>query len=312
MTGPETGNDLADQTGVTPNNVRLLISSENLADMVEIALRLDGILITDDSDGEPGLIIAGPSDFFTLKQSGNTGSGHVRILVLISDEVDIPKDTEYLVVPFHADEYDLDPGLLIKKVREMLSGKRASATKNPVTNLPGAAAFESELRERISTGERFGVVFADLNQFKSYNKAYSYSHGDRMLQTVANLMLDLLENNPHPQNFLSHLGNDDFAIITSEKLAHPIAEKIVDSFDEMVAQFYDVSDLSRGTVIISDPRGNETEYPIVTITLAVILSSRNAFSHAAEAIDIAEDMLTYLKARDVTESCCIVERKDPD
>jgi diguanylate cyclase (GGDEF)-like protein len=226
--------------------------------------------------------------------------------------VDSRQGIEYLLVPRHGDDHDLDPGLLTKKVHEMLSGRKQSVERNPVTDLPGAAAFEAELRERISTGERFGVVFADLNQFKYFNKAYSYSRGDEMLCALGSLMQAILDKNPHPQNFLAHLGSDDFALITSEKQAQMVAELIVDRFDEMVSEFYDVADLSRGSVIITDRKAREYECPIVTIALAVILSSRNAFSHAAEALDIADELLDYLKSRDVTESCCIVERKSAE
>jgi diguanylate cyclase (GGDEF)-like protein len=312
MTGPDMQHESSVRVDGTQGEVRLNIGDETLADMVEIVLRLDSIAVAAEGNGTPGLVIADPSGYtdFLKEEDNEIPAG--KILLLISDEVDIPEDIEYIIVPHHGGEFDLDPGLLTKKVHEMLSGKRPSVARNPVTNLPGAAAFEAELRQRIGTGERFGVVFADLNQFKSYNKAYSYSHGDHMLQALAGLMNEILDKNPHPQNFLAHLGNDDFALITSEKLAQPVAEKIVDSFDEMVASFYDVTDLTRGNVIITDRHGTEMECPIVTIALAVILSSRNALSHAAEAIDIADEMLEYLKSRDVTESCCIVERKSAD
>ncbi len=288
--------------------VRLSISDTTLTDLVEIALRLEGLPVGTQVSDEPGLLIADPSGLPGPWEDKAETVPIERILLLVHDETDIPDGIEYLVVPSHGDAYDLDPGLLVRKVREMLSGRRTTAERNPVTGLPGAAAFESEIRERISSGERFGVVFADLNGFRSYNKAYSYSRGDKVLVALGQLMQKVLDRNPHPQNFLAHLGSDDFALITSEKLAPVIAEEVVDSFDEMVAGFYDVSDLTRGSVIITDRRGAEVECPIVTIALAAVLSSRRALSHAAEAYDLAEELLRVLKSRDVTESCCIVER----
>jgi GGDEF domain-containing protein len=290
--------------------IRLALSDETLADMVEIALRLEGIPVEDDSNSDSNrLIIADINGFSDVEQSILSSGANKQILLLLQNEIDIPEGIEYLIVPQQGNDFDLDPELLVKKVKDLLSGRRPSVEKNPVTGLPSAAAFESELRDRISTGERFGVIYADLNQFKNYNRAYSYSRGDQMLIGVGDLMKRTLDKNPSPQNFLAHIGSDDFAIITSEKLAQGIAESIVDSFDEMIAGFYDVSDLSRGTVIVSDRKGNEFESPIVTIALAVILSSRRGLTHAAEALDIAEDLLDILKKRDVLESCCIVERR---
>ncbi len=302
-------NDSTTQVEQAVSNVRISISDETLADMVEITLRLEGVPVEDEPSENPGLLIADPVSYSGTGNENSPTVSQNRTLLLVADEVDIPEGIEYLVVPGRGDDFDLDPELLIGKVKDMLSGRRPSAEINPVTGLPSAGAFESELRDRISTGERFGVVFADLYHFKSYNRAYSYSKGDRMLVAVGELMKSVLDKNPHPQNFIAHLGSDDFAIITSEKFAQAIAEEIVDLFDEMVAGFYDVNDLTRGTVLVTDRRGHETECPIVTIALAVLLSSRRALSHAAEAFDIAEDLLAMLKSRDVTESCCVVERK---
>lgn len=309
MTPKVAGNQTKYPNGGSLKDVRLEIADETLADMVEIALRLENVPIQEDSTSTSGLLVTDIDGYNGLERSDTESYTANQILLLVGDEVDIPEGIEYLVVPLNGGDVDLDPGMLISKVKDLLAGRRRSTDRNPTTGLPGASAFEAELRERIATGERFGVIFADLNQFKSYNKAYSYTKGDQMLVAVGELMVGLLDSYSHPQNFISHLGSDDFALITSEKQAQALAEEIVDSFDEMVAGFYDVLDLQRGSVLYNDRRGVEVECPIVTISLAVLLSSRRALSHAAEALDIADELLALLKSRDVTESCCVVERK---
>jgi diguanylate cyclase (GGDEF)-like protein len=288
-------------------DIRLLIDDPNLNDLVEISLRLEGLSVESDSTEEPGLIIVDTSGYQQLNHDSDVAFAPGKILLLAGDEIEISPGQEYLIVPKHASEFNLDPDLLARKVREMLSGAKPSAERNPVTGIPGTAAFEAELRERINTGERFGILFADINQFKNYNKAYSYARGDQMLVSIGQLLGKILERHPHPQNFLAHLGSDDFTIITSEKLAPVMAAELVDEFDEMVASFYDVADLARGYVIFTDRYGQETRQTLVTISLAVILSSKRPVSHAAEVLDIAEELLAYLKSRDIVESCCIVD-----
>ena len=287
--------------------IRLAIDNEALSDLVEISLRLEGLRIDSGAQAIPSLVIADTDGYSRITGEENHDSPVGRMLLLASDEVEIPVGFEYLVVPKHGGDFDLNPDLLVRKVREMLTGVRPSPEHNPVTGLPSAAAFESELRERINTGERFGVLFADLNMFKNYNKAYSYARGDRMMVAIGELLKRVIEAHPHPQNFLAHLGSDDFTIITSEKLAPVMAAEIVDEFDEMVAEFYDVSDLARGYIVLTDRSGQESRQPLVTIALAVILSSKRPISHAAEVLEIAEDLLKYLKSRDIVESCCIVD-----
>jgi diguanylate cyclase (GGDEF)-like protein len=299
----------ATRGGQKLGEVRLSIADEALGDLVEIALRLEGLPVQgEEDDSFPALLVADPHGVALLGER-QTGRPQELTLLLVADETDIPSGSEYLVVPHHGADYELDPDILVRKVRSMLSGKKPSAERNPVTGLPGAAAFEAELSARIGSGERFGVLFADLAHFKSYNKAYSYARGDRMLVTLGELMQSVMGRHQHPQNYLAHLGSDDFALITSEKQAPFIAEEIVDAFDDMAASFYDVADLARGCIVLTDRRGNETPCPLVTIAIAVILSSRRPLGHPAEALDIAEELLDYLKSRDIQESCCIVERR---
>ncbi len=300
--------DVPSCAGKASESVHLSISDSVLNDLVELALRLDDVPIQVKPVAETGLLIADSEGHSAVNDLEGPAIPNERILLLVADEVEIPVGAEYLVVPKVGDNYDLDPELLVGKVRSLLEGKRPSAERSPVTGLPGMAAFEAELRGRISTGERFGVVFADLNHFRSFNKAYSYARGDTLLIALAELLDKSLSHHPHPQNFLAHLGSDDFTIITSEKLAPDLAEEIVDAFDEMVASHYDVRDLARGHVVMEDRRGNESQHRIVTIALAVILSSRRGIAHPAEVLDIAEEMLQVLKSRDIQESCCIVER----
>lgn len=288
------------------NVVGLFIEDPVLRDLVEISLRLDGIPVESEIGEKGFLLLADVEGYRILLEKGWNISGN-NILLLISDESDIPEKVQYLMVPKLGNEYKLDSSLLVRKVTEMITGKKPAAERNPVTGLPGAAAFEAELRERINTGERFGVIFADLNLFKNYNKAYSYARGDEMLVAIAELLENILERHSHPQNFLSHMGSDDFTIITSEKLAPVIAAEIVDKFDEVVAPFYDVADLARGSVVLTDRSGKVSYEPLVTISLAVILSSKRTVSHAAEVIDVAEELLRFLKSRDIVESCCIVD-----
>lgn len=287
--------------------VRLSIQDSSLSDIVEIALRLEGVRVIESVGKTRFLLIADPDGYSRYASKETSQVQAHKTLLLVGDEVDIIEGIEYLVVPKKADDYDLDPDLLLRKVRQILAGHRPTAERNPVTGLPGDAAFESELRERINSGERFGVLFCDINHFKNYNKGYSYARGDLMLEALGDLMSEVMMRHPHPQNFLSHLGSDDFALITSEKLAPIMGEEIVDEFDERVASFYDVSDLARGYLVFSDRRGNEEQAPLVTIAAAVILSSKHKLMHAAEALDIAEELLSVLKQRDITESCCIVE-----
>ncbi|HDS30892.1 MAG TPA: hypothetical protein ENN67_07620, partial [Firmicutes bacterium] len=115
------------KTGTEPaaGKVGLAISKGLLSDLVELTLRLDGIKVRENKDEPVKLIITDQKNL----EAAPDKTASTRILLLVSDESDITSETEYLVVPETKGDFDLDPELLVRKVREMLSGRRPSTER---------------------------------------------------------------------------------------------------------------------------------------------------------------------------------------
>ena len=61
----------------------------------------------------------------------------------------------------------------------------------------------------LATGRPLAVLCLDLDRFKEVNDLFGHAAGDTLLQTVANCVSGLLDDN----QMMARLGGDEFAII---------------------------------------------------------------------------------------------------
>jgi diguanylate cyclase (GGDEF)-like protein len=80
---------------------------------------------------------------------------------------------------------------------------------HPSTRLPGTAQIERDITERIRSGEKFAVCYADLDHFKEFNDRYGYNRGDGVIGIVSRMLRDMVRAYA-PTGFIGHIGGDDF------------------------------------------------------------------------------------------------------
>ncbi len=110
---------------------------------------------------------------------------------------------------------------------------RDQAFRDPLTGLYNRRFLEENLSLRISEAGRYsssaGVIFLDLDGFKSVNDTWGHAAGDRLLQAVSGT----LEKNLRTSDVAGRWGGDEFMVIipgadlsslekTSEKLRNLI------------------------------------------------------------------------------------------
>ena len=82
---------------------------------------------------------------------------------------------------------------------------------NPLTELPGNVLIEQQLQHCIDSLEGYGVLYLDLDNFKPYNDVYGFEKGDQVLMHLA----DILKGIVSPNDFIGHIGGDDFIVVDS-------------------------------------------------------------------------------------------------
>jgi hypothetical protein len=61
--------------------------------------------------------------------------------------------------------------------------------------------------------------------------------------------------------------------------------------------YYDAEDRARGHLITEGRRGGRTEFPMVTLSIAIVTNETQQFHHAAQIADVAAQLKKYAKAK---------------
>lgn len=125
----------------------------------------------------------------------------------------------------------------IKRQLEELHGSRQElehiARHDELTGLPNRRHFQERLEQTLArakrTGERFALLFIDVDNFKRINDQWGHEGGDAVLKAVAMR----LSATTRKADIVARMGGDEFLVMLenpahSEDVAH-IAEKLLES-----------------------------------------------------------------------------------
>ena len=145
---------------------------------------------------------------------------------------------------------------------------------NPLTRLPGNRSIESEVCHRLHEPDNLAVLYIDLDHFKAYNDKFGFEAGDRVIQFTATCLQQALQVVDHAGDFLGHIGGDDFIVITTPRMAERIGHEIIRLFDADIPTFYPEEDRERGHIVALDRRGARQQFPLITLSIAVVTNER--------------------------------------
>ena len=188
------------------------------------------------------------------------------------------------------------PKTLLNKVNSLALKSRLVKKMNPLTELPGKQYLEEELNQLIQNGVSFDLVFTDLKGFVSFNKAYGFEEGNKVIQYIVTLFQDELSKMDGHEGKVYHFGGDDFCILLKPGYANDLSKKIIARFDLEIPQFYQESDRSRGGLILTNRRGLIEQWPIMTLAMVLISNGNRKINNWLEAEMIAVEMLKYTKS----------------
>jgi len=187
-----------------------------------------------------------------------------------------------------------DTKLLACKLKMILARSRRDLGVNPTTKLPGANIIQSEMSRRIAEGKRFAACYADLDNFKAYNDYYGYHYGDSLIRMTSEIIRDVVYSRTK-DGFVGHVGGDDFAFIIPPDKVHTVCDRIIKIFDRMIIRRYKKEDVLRGHIVTTNRRGKKERYPIMTLSIAVIVNQKRMLKHVGEISHMIMDLKCYTK-----------------
>ena len=240
---------------------------------------------------------------------GHFRSSHIPILLLTAKGGEEDKlvgleggANDYVTKPWTSRE-------LVQRVRNHLAWSNTQRAVSPLTGLPGNVSILAERQRRVDQGEPFAQMFLDLDNFKAFNDRYGFPRGDTAIQAVAEVLVNVVRGKGRPEDFVGHIGGDDFQVLTEPARAEDLAEAIKDGLEARLPLLYEDEDRALGFVRVLNRRHEFENFPLMSATIAVAVYDPAAGKHLAQVDDALRELKQYGKS--LPGSVVVTERRRP-
>jgi len=160
----------------------------------------------------------------------------------------------------------------VQKMLDSLAKVQVELAKgsNPLSGLPGNVAIEREFNRRAKDAVLSSMIYIDLDNFKVYNDVYGFNQGDKVILLTAQVLRDAVKSHGAPQDFIGHVGGDDFVVIAAKDVSDAISAAVVESFAEEVPKLYTKEDRERGYICGKSRDGVEQCFPLITASIGIL------------------------------------------
>jgi len=181
---------------------------------------------------------------------------------------------------------------------------------SPLTRLPGGTAIENILNKRISAKASIAFCLMDIDNFKAYNDHYGYAKGNDVITATAGMISEAVAKYGTEEDFIGHIGGDDYVVITTPDLYPRICQSVIDTFDRTIPGFYDEEDRERGHIVGENRQGQEVKFPLATLSIAVVTNIKRKFKNHIQYGEVAAEMKEHAKT--VAGSTFMVDQRGDD
>lgn len=188
---------------------------------------------------------------------------------------------------------------LDREIQEMMLKIKDSQLRyldaSPLTRLPGNLAIEQVLKGKMDRGEKFALCYVDLDDFKAYNDKYGYAKGSDVIKMSGEVIYRAKDEHADTQDFVGHIGGDDFVLVTSPDKVEQVCQSIISDFDRLITDYYHPEDRTRGYIEGPDRYGVMRRFPVMSISIAVVSDVRRSFRSPVEIAKVATEIKDYVK-----------------
>ena len=182
------------------------------------------------------------------------------------------------------------------RIQRVINRSRRDLSINPSTHLPGPSIIEHEIMRQLNMEAEFAVCYADLDNFKAYNDYYGYVFGDKVIQLTARIIKDIVFDVCR-EGFVGHIAGDDFIMIIPPEEVDRICSQVIQTFDRLISYRYMPEDREAGHITTTNRRGEIEEFPLLTISIAVLVNLNGKFTHIGQMSKMLADLKTATKRK---------------
>lgn len=219
----------------------------------------------------------------------NLRTSHIPILFLTqkddrSDKIaglELGAD-DYITKPFDIEELRL-------RLQNALRRASYESLTSPVTGLPSSRLIEDQLKRLLRT-KGWSVIYSGVNDFAPFTNVYGFVAGDDVLRFIAMIVTEVVNELGTPDDFIGHVGGDDFLVITHGGKEGQLEREIRTRFADGIASFYSYQDRERGALLVEDAAGETRKTPLMTLATGVITDRTMPFSDIREITEVASEI----------------------
>ncbi len=167
---------------------------------------------------------------------------------------------------------------------------------SPLTGLPGNLAIETQIKKRLAEKKHFSLCHVDLDNFKPFADHYGYAWGSEVIKEVGNILTNEARIMDDHNVFIGHIGGDDFIILAEPGQAENMCRSIIKEFDFCSLNFYADEDKQRGFFTGKDRSGVIRNFPLITMTIAIVTDDGSRFNNALDMAETAAKLKEYAKS----------------
>ena len=157
------------------------------------------------------------------------------------------------------ERYLICSGVDVTEERKAQSKLVELANVDSLTGLPNRHAMHEQMRAALADKKSFGLIFLDLDNFKTVNDHYGHVTGDKLIHSVAQAITSCLRD----CDTAARLGGDEFLIMVQDSTSGSIqvvAQRILDRlripFNIELVQIYTSCSIG---IAICPEHGNDVE-----------------------------------------------------
>jgi GGDEF domain-containing protein/EAL domain-containing protein (putative c-di-GMP-specific phosphodiesterase class I) len=172
-------------------------------------------------------------------------------------------------------------------VREVTAMQMEAAKyANPLTQLPGNVPINQHIDNLLEAGEICCIAYCDLDHFKPFNDVYGYAMGDEVIQLTAHVLTEACDAE---QDFIGHIGGDDFVLILRSADWEARCNNALAAFGSAILKFFSNDDIERGGYITENRKGEMDFHRLTSLSIGAIEARAGMFkNHLQVSIAAAE------------------------
>lgn len=227
-------------------------------------------------------------------------------IILIAEEPSLGLSKEFERINAFVPKVKI-PKFLLLRSKALIDENHHELDLNPLTSLPGTRSSVLRIERAIRSKSSFAVCCVDLSNLTAFNRAYGDSRGDEVIIRLSHIIRDALKYQGFNDDFVGHLGGDDFIVVTHSDRAETFSENIIQNFDVVIPSFYDTQDREQGYLVQRNKDGALTQYPIMSVSIAIVHNDMRPRYRLPQVSKIAGELKKYMKA--LPGSCYIQYRR---